>query len=157
MEDLAPPLELLLVVKSSIEKGKSIQDGIKRYLSTQSGHVFANQMFRSAEPRSFVAITRQWFLLIERQMATQELVAGVKSIYRRQLLQLLEKGIRKEPIYNQILILEHEIYQACEREIQEKLIKLPYLVMIPVLFFQFPALLTVIFGPLVQNFIESLR
>lgn len=81
----------------------------------------------------------------------------MKSIYRRQVLQLLEKGIKKEPIYNQILILEHEIYQACEREIQEKLIKLPYLVMIPVLFFQFPALLTVIFGPLLQNFIESLR
>lgn len=149
MEDLAPPLELLLIVKSSIEKGKSIQDGIKRYLSASSGHTFAKH--------SFEATTRKWFLLIERQMATHELVAGVKSIYRRQVLQLLETGIKKEPIYNQILILEHEIYQACEREIQEKLIKLPYLVMIPVLFFQFPALLTVIFGPLLQNFIESLR
>lgn len=149
MEDLAPPLELLLIVKSSIEKGKSIQDGIKRYLGTQSGHTFAKQ--------SFVMTTRQWFLLIERQRGTHEVTAGVRSIYRRQVLQLLEKGIKKEPIYNQILILEHEIYQACEREIQEKLIKLPYLVMIPVLFFQFPALLTVIFGPLLQNFIESLR
>ncbi|OYZ24705.1 MAG: hypothetical protein B7Y39_00570 [Bdellovibrio sp. 28-41-41] len=149
MEDLAPPLELLLHVKSSIEKGKSIQDGIKRYLTAHNGHAFANHMF--------VKATRQWFILIERQLPTHEHVVGVKSIYRRQVLQLLEKGIKKEPIYNQILILEHEIYQACEREIQEKLIKLPYLVMIPVLFFQFPALLTVIFGPLLQNFIESLR
>lgn len=149
MEDLAPPLELLLAVKSSIEKGKSIQDGIKRYLVAQNSHPLAHQ--------SFVTVTRQWFLLIERQTVTHELVAGVKSIYRRQVLHLLEKGMKKEPIYNQILILEHEIYQACEREIQEKLIKLPYLVMIPVLFFQFPALLTVIFGPLLQNFIESLR
>jgi len=149
MEDLAPPLELLLVVKSSIEKGKSIQDGIKRYLGMHNGQVFAKQ--------SFVATTRQWFLLIERQMPTHDLMKGIKSIYRRQLLQLLEKGLSKEPIYNQILILEHEIYQSCEREIQEKLIKLPYLVMIPVLFFQFPALLIVIFGPLLQNFIESLR
>lgn len=144
MEDLAPPLELLLSVKSSIEKGKSIQDGIKRYLGLYSDHTFAR-------------ITRQWLVLIERQMITQELVNTQKSIHRRQLLQLLEKGIKKEPIYNQILILEHEIYQSCESEIQEKLIKLPYLVMIPVLFFQFPALLTVIFGPLLQNFIESLH
>jgi hypothetical protein len=144
MEDLAPPLELLLTVKSSIEKGKSIQDGIKRYLNTHNDHPFAR-------------ITRQWFILLERQLPTHEPVATLKSMYRRQVLHLLEKGIKKEPIYNQILILEHEIYQACEREIQEKLIKLPYLVMIPVLFFQFPALLTVIFGPLLQNFIESLR
>ncbi|MBL7544697.1 MAG: hypothetical protein JNL11_12845 [Bdellovibrionaceae bacterium] len=144
MEDLAPPLELLLSVKSSIEKGKSIQEGIKRYFNVHSS-------------QSFARFTRQWFVLIERQVSTHELVATLKSPYRRQILQLLEKGIRKEPIYNQILILEHEVYQACEREIQEKLIKLPYLVMIPVLFFQFPALLTVIFGPLLQNFIESLR
>lgn len=144
MEDLAPPLELILSVKNSIEKGKSIQDGIKRYLAAHGGHEFG---------RSVLC----WYVLIERQMATRELTATIKSVYRRQVLQLLEKGIKKEPIYNQILILEHEIYQACEREIQEKLIKLPYLVMIPVLFFQFPALLTVIFGPLMQNFIESWR
>lgn len=149
MEDIAPPLELLLYVKSSIEKGKSIQDGIKRYLAAHNGHAFANHLFSKT--------TRQWFVLVERQVPTNELIMGLASIYRRQVLQLLEKGIKKEPIYNQILILEHEIYQACEREIQEKLIKLPYLVMIPVLFFQFPALLTVIFGPLLQNFIESLR
>lgn len=144
MEDLAPPLELLMSVKSSIEKGKSIQDGIKRYLSVPGDPIFVRSV-------------RQWYMLTERQMPTQELVGAISSIYRRQVLQLLEKGIKKEPIYNQILILEHEIYQACEREIQEKLIKLPYLVMIPVLFFQFPALLAVIFGPLLQNFIESLR
>ena len=144
MEDLAPPLELVLAVKSSIEKGKSIQDGIKRYLACHGRQDFGRVVFR-------------WFVLIDRQMPTHELVSTIRSIYRRQLLQMLEKGIKKEPIYNQILILEHEIYQACEREIQEKLIKLPYLVMIPVLFFQFPALLTIIFGPLVQNFIESLR
>ena len=144
MEDLAPPLELLLSVKSSIEKGKSIPEGIKRYTTHFNEQPFAR-------------ITRQWLVLVERQMGTQELVNTQKSIHRRQLLQLLEKGIKKEPIYHQLLILEHEIYQACEREIQEKLIKLPYLVMIPVLFFQFPALLTVIFGPLLQNFIESLR
>ena len=106
MEDLAPPLELLLSVKSSIEKGKSIQDGIKRYFTLYNEQPFGR-------------ITRQWLVLIERQMATQEFVNTQKSIHRRQLLQLLEKGIKKEPIYNQILILEHEIYQACESEIQE--------------------------------------
>lgn len=148
MEDLAPPLELLMCVKSSIEKGKSIQEGIKRYFNSRKN---------GSNEESFARSTRQWFVLIERQMPTQELVSGLPSMYRRQVLHLLEKGIKKEPIYNQILILEHEIYQACEREIQEKLIKLPYLVMIPVLFFQFPALLAVIFGPLLQNFIESLR
>lgn len=144
MEDIAPPLELILTVKSSIEKGKSIQDGIKRYLATHTRQEFRSDVLR-------------WFLLIDRQLPAHEFTATIKSVYRRQLLQLLEKGIKKEPIYNQILILEQEIYHASEREIQEKLIKLPYLVMIPVLFFQFPALLTVIFGPLLQNFIESLR
>lgn len=144
MEDLAPPLELILSVKSSIEKGKSIQDGIKRYLEAHNTHEFST-------------IVLHWYVMMERQMSTQELMRGITSIYRRQVLQLFEKGMKKEPIYNQILILEHEIYQACEHEIQEKLIKLPYLVMIPVLIFQFPALLIVIFGPLLQNFIESLR
>lgn len=144
MEDLAPPLELLLAVKSSIEKGKSIQEGIKRFYTSSGDEPFART-------------TRQWLVLLERQMPTNDIVGAQKSVYRRQLLQLLERGIRKEPIYNQILILEQEVFQACEREIQEKLIKLPYLVMVPVLFFQFPALLAVIFGPLLQNFVESLR
>lgn len=144
MESVAPPLKLLLSVKRAIEKGISIKEGINNYISLNQNQEFAK-------------IVTLWFLNIERAVGNQDLLKQIHSPYRRSLLQILERGLNKESIYSTLLNLEQEIIEACDSEIQEKLTKLPYLLMIPVLLFQFPALLMLIFGPLVQNFIESMH
>jgi hypothetical protein len=143
MEDLAPPLTLIAFIKKSIEGGTSIREGIFSYLS-EIKDPFSRQV-------------RSWLLDMDREKDTAVILGELKSPQRRGLLKLLERGLKKESIYNQLLLLEQETIQACQAEIEEKLTKLPYIMMIPVLFFQFPALLLLILGPLIQNFIESLK
>ncbi len=143
MEDLAPPLVLIAFIKKSIEGGTSIREGIFSYLS-EINDPFSLQV-------------RSWVLDMDREKDTTAILGEIKSTKRRGLLKLLERGLKKEAIYNQLLLLEQETIQACHAEIEETLIKLPYIMMIPILFFQFPALLLLILGPLIQNFIESLK
>ena len=143
MEDLAPPLILILYIKRSMESGKSVNEGLRNYL-----HEVKDE---------FSPVVLQWFGAVEKESDYEELLMGIKSQYRKALLRLLFRGLKRESIYNALLNLEQETIQACQLEIDEKLTKLPYVLMIPVLFFQFPALLLLILGPLIQNFIESLK
>lgn len=143
MEDLAPPLKLILYIKRSMESGKSINEGLKNYFQEIrdefSPHVWG------------------WYECVQKDLDVEAVLAGINSQYRKSLLRLLFRGLKKESIFEALLNLEHETIQACQLEIDEKLTKLPYVLMIPVLFFQFPALLLLILGPLIQNFIESLK
>lgn len=143
MEDLAPPLKLILYIKRAIESGKSVKEGVRCYLTeVQDG---------------FSPVVNEWLFAADRDLATDLILDKLSSSHRKSLLRLLERGLKKDSIYQQLLIIEQEVIQACQDEIEEKLTKLPYILMIPVLFFQFPALLLLILGPLIQNFIESLK
>ena len=143
MENVAPPLVLISYIKKVIESGKSPREGIILYLSEENDEFSEN--------------VRKWF--VDREQGKNSLqISNLKiSSHRRSLLQLLQRGLDKESIYQQLLLLENETMEACYQEINEKMTKLPYLMMVPVLFFQFPALILLILGPLIQNFVESLQ
>ncbi|MCB0367978.1 MAG: hypothetical protein KDD45_00715 [Bdellovibrionales bacterium] len=143
MEDLAPPLMLISYIKRATESGFSIKEGLIRYLNDANDE-FSKQV-------------KIWFLNVEAKKVINWREYQIKSSYRKALLRLLERGLNKESVYQQLLILEQEVIIACQAEIDERLTKLPYILMIPVLFFQFPALLILIMSPLVQNFIESMK
>lgn len=143
MEDLAPPLKLILYIKRSMESGKSVNEGLQNYFR-EAKDDFSPQVWR-------------WYQCIEKDSDQEIIMVEISSQYRKALLRLLFRGLKRESIYNALLNLEHETFQACQLEIDEKLTKLPYILMIPVLFFQFPALLLLILGPLIQNFIETLK
>lgn len=147
MEDIAPPLLLISHIKRSIETGNSIKVGMHFYLKDTN----------DSKQDEFSKQVGAWLFDVERNKDPQLVLDSITSIHRRALLKLLERGLNKESIYNQLLTLEQETIQACQSEIEEKLTKLPYILMIPILFFQFPALLILILGPLIQNFIESLK
>lgn len=80
----------------------------------------------------------------------------LSSLYRRSLLQILERGLRGEAVYSVLLQLETELVEACQEEISNKVARLPFILLIPLLLFQFPAFLMLLFGPLLQNFFHSL-
>lgn len=141
MEGLAPPLALLSRVKRSIEKGESIKLGLMDYLKNTNDE-FSN----------FVT---QWLANIQQGQDTKALLRSCSSIHRRYLLEVLERGLRGESVHSSLLRLEIEIIEACEEEISTKLARLPFIMMVPLLLFQFPAFLALLFGPLLKNFFHS--
>lgn len=141
MEGLAPPLELLMSVKRAIEKGLSVKVGIVDYLKRSNGE--------------FAVVVTRWFGLLQQGQDPQACRQVLSSIHRRTLLLVLERGLRGEPIYSMLLQLEEEMIEACHEEITNKIAKLPFLLLIPLLLFQFPAFLLLLFGPLLQNFFPS--
>lgn len=142
MENIAPPLALLLRVKRSLEKGQPVRQGVLNYIR-QGGDEFAG-------------VVTQWLGLIHQGKETRDLVQSIPSLHRRVLLQILERGLCGEPVYNTLLQLENEFVEACQDELSDRIARLPFILLIPLLLFQFPAFLMLLFGPLLQNFFHSL-
>lgn len=142
MDGLAPPLRLLWEVKRAMERGQSVKQGILGFVRGGNDE--------------FSAQVVQWMALFQQGQETRGCLEGISSQYRRILLQVLERGLRGESIYNMLQQLEVEIVEACEDEISMKVARLPIFLLVPLLLFQFPAFLLLLFGPLVQNFFHSL-
>lgn len=142
MEGLAPPLQLLWEVKRAMERGQSVKQGVLGFVRGGDGE--------------FSAQVAQWLALLQQGQETRACLEGVSSLHRRTLLQVLERGLRGESIYSTLQQLESEIIEACEDEISRKVARLPFLLLGPLLLFQFPAFLLLLFGPLLQNFFHSL-
>ncbi len=141
MEGLAPPLELLLSVKQAVEQGNSVKKGIQSYLI--------------GEKNEFKEVVLQFLSLHEQGKSADHLLLQISSMHRRALLNLLTKSLNGFPIYSALLELESELIQACEEEIQQKIAKLPFLLMIPLLLLLFPSFLLLLFGPLLHNLFHS--
>ena len=142
MEGVAPPLALLLCVKRILEKGQPVKQGVLHYLKRHEG--------------DFAIEVSRWMALLQQGKDTQGVINGFSSQHRQVLLQLLERGMRGESVYSVLVGLEAELIEACEEEITNKLARLPFLLLVPLLLFQFPAFLMLLFGPLLQNFFHSL-
>ena len=141
MEGVAPPLALLSAVKRSIEKGESVKQGIMTYLRNEEG--------------DFPKFVTQWLAILQQGQDVKAHLSTCSSLYRRSLLQILERGLRGEAINAVLLRIEEELIEACHEEITTKIARLPFIMMVPLLLFQFPAFLALLFGPLLKNFFHS--
>lgn len=142
MEGLAPPLQLLCEVKRAIENGATSKQGTLNFVRKYQGE-FPIQIAR-------------WLNLMEQGQKTDNFLTVIPSIHRRALLQLLERGFRGESIYQPLLTMEEEIISACQDEQNRVLARLPFLLLVPLLFFMFPAYLVLLFGPLLGQFLQQL-
>lgn len=142
MDGVAPPLLLLSCVKRSIEKGQSVKMGVLVYLKKSN--------------QDFTLVVTQWLGLLQQGKDTVPLIQTLTSIHRRTLLHVLERGLKGESIYNVLIQLEDELVEACNEEISRRLAMLPLIMLAPLLLFQFPAFLILLFAPLMQNFFHSL-
>ncbi len=143
MEGLNPCLNLLLRCRRSIEQGRPLSLAIKGFIQNE------------ADPFSLQVL--KWISLIEQGQTTESVLNQIQSTYRRQLLEILERGLKREPVGSVLILMESEIQEACEEEIQKKLTDLPYQVMIPLLFFQFPAFLLLLLGPFLFQLVENMN
>lgn len=141
MESLSPCLNLLLSVKRSMECGNSIRHGILTYLN--------------ADRSDFSKDVSKWLSFVDQGGDVQVVIKKINSLHRRSLLELLQRGLKGESIHSSLLLLEREVFDACDDEIQRKLAKLPFILLFPLMALQFPAFLAILFGPLLENFFHS--
>ncbi len=142
MEGLAPPLACLLEVRLGLENGASVNRALVDYLGEAQGD-FADEL-------------RQWRILYEQGVSTEGFIARQQSSYRRALFSLFERGLRGEPILSGLNDLEKEMVEACRDQLELHLRRLPILGLIPLMLFQAPALLLLLFGPILTDLLGRL-
>lgn len=141
METLAPPVELLMEVRFGIEKGQSLRKTLQLY----------SQGTIQSEWRAKVGL---WMNLLEMGRPPVEALKGL-SLPRRQVLELLEMGLKGEPIFTQVCLFEEELFETMKMEIEEYVATLPVKTLIPLLFCQFPAFLILLLGPFLTQFLSQ--
>lgn len=136
MEDLSPTLYLLWDVKRSLEKGQSIQTGIKIFLAKPNDIKFHRQV-------------EQWWQAQNHKSGHFD----KSKVYmtRKYLLDILEVGLTGQSILETLKVYEKELIQNCEDEVQAHLSRLPLLLLFPLMGMIFPALMLLLIGPLLSS------
>ena len=141
MESLNPTLKLIWQIKKSIEKGQSVRAGIKNYLNSET------------DPWKHVLAV--WQIKLEQGSSVHEIVQSQKSPYRKQLLLVLEKGLKGEAILPVLTQLEKETQEKVEMDLEEYTAKVPYILLLPLCLFLFPACLILMLGPFILQLMQS--
>ncbi len=145
MEGLAPPLKCLIDVQAAIANGETARVGVKRYLA--SGPTDA----------AFATSLRSFLFAFEQGQDWRTELKQLKSPYRRALIEIIAFGLSGQSISSPLQTLRDEMQMAAEAEIQQHIEMLPLKMLIPLLLFQFPAFLLLLFGPLLRHLIEELN
>lgn len=141
----SPTLHLLAEVRRSIEKGQSIRQGLVSYLSKAD-----------KKHSDFVKAFSQWLGQLDQGQIPEIYQNEALSLHKRYLLKTLERGLKGEPVLSHLASLEEEVLSALTAEQGRHLARLPYILMIPLLIFMFPAFLILLFGPLLSQFVEQM-
>ncbi|PIS10739.1 MAG: hypothetical protein COT73_07750 [Bdellovibrio sp. CG10_big_fil_rev_8_21_14_0_10_47_8] len=141
METLAPPIELLMEVRFGLEKGTSLKTTLQNYTQQDASSPWYQQI-------------RLWLQLLELGRSPLPAVSQMSPL-RRQCFELLEMGLRGEPIYQQICLLETDLHELAALEIEEFVATLPIKSLIPLLFLQFPAFLALLLGPFLSQLLAN--
>lgn len=139
MEGLNPALETVWAVRRGLEKNDSLKTILRTHATSREG-IWAETL-------------QKW--LAARESGTAFSYGTRLSHHRRLLLEIFDRGLRGEPIYPTLLLLETEIEAACRADLDEKLLKMPFQAMIPLLLMVFPALLILLLGPFLEQFVSA--
>lgn len=134
-EEMPPPLILLWDVMWALEKGSSVANGVNFFLNRQLASVFYYQ------------IETWWY---KKTNPTQKLSSHTLSFTRRQLLEVLDLGLKGESIMTNLKTLEAELILSCEEEIQRHISLLPTKMMLPLLGLMFPSMMLLLVFPLLE-------
>ena len=139
MESVSPTLKLLLLCKQYISSQRSLHLAITDFIKNEEG--------------DFVDHVEVWLYCYEQ--GHDFFVKDIElNIYRRELLQIIEKGLQGVPILSILQGLQLEIVEKSMEEIEDFTAKLPFKMMVPLLFFQFPAFMLLLIGPILKTFLE---
>ncbi|OQW51866.1 MAG: hypothetical protein A4S09_09360 [Proteobacteria bacterium SG_bin7] len=142
MAHMNPLLKSIIELRHRLEAGESLRSSFPNCLCT--------------DDTQWNSLLKRWFMALEHGTPTDKIVKGVNSPYRRIFLELLSAGFSGAPIYQNLLEIEIEVISACEIELEQKLRKLPFHSMLPVLFLMFPAFLIILLGPVLIHLLKEL-
>ncbi len=142
MENMTPSLRLIQSVRYAMESGESVRSGLRMYLQLPVD--------------SLGESVRTWLQLFERGCGTEAYLSTISNPTRRHLLMLLEKGLRGEPILASLTAFSDEVQEESWAEMELFLAKLPFRLLLPLVFFIFPAFLLLLLGPLLLRVVAGL-
>jgi len=141
MENIASPLKLIWSVRKSIEKGASVKRGIQEYLNS--------------EHDEWQSEILKWQLRVQQGLPTTDVINMQRTMIRKHLMHLLERGLKGESIYKNLIAMEDEVSHQVEMQIQDLVTRLPYLMLIPIALFFFPACVILMLGPFILQLTSS--
>ena len=141
MESLNPCLSCLLHIRLGLQSGESLRQSLHRFIAQHQN--------------SLSDLLHQWLIFYDQGQEFD--LTSVKSVYRRQLLRLFRQGLNGRPVSAELAALESEVELAIQSEIDQYVSDLPLRAMLPLLFFQFPAYLLLLLGPILLQFIKGLQ
>lgn len=139
MESVNPVLETIWTLRRGLEKNDSLKSILQRYVE-KNEHEWCETL-------------QKW--LLARASGRAFTAPSDLGAHRKLILEILDRGFRGEPIYTGLLQLEKEVETACRLDLEEKLLKMPFQAMIPLLLFIFPALLILLLGPFLEQFVSA--
>ena len=140
MVPLAPPLKAVLEIRLQMENGISIAQSVKKYIQNNLQDEFAKEL-------SLWLFARETGQKFEKKL----------RFHRKILIEILSRGLRGDPIMEYLRDFEKEIIEICKEDLERHLERLPYICLVPLMLFQFPALLILLIGPLVLNLFNILK
>lgn len=142
MVDLAPPLKAVLGIRLFIENGNSVSQSIKLYSKANHEDLFAKELgvwlFAQSTHRKYINKIFNTF-------------------YRRRLLEILNSGLKGEPILKALSDLEEDLVFISQEFLEQHIQKLPLMGLLPLMLFQFPSFFLLLIGPLLLNLLSALQ
>ena len=131
MEGLKLLFQITTLVRFSIERGESVQRSIENILTTQSSRELRHVLHK--------------ILLGQNLKPTEQAFADI-----------IAAGQRGESVLQQLSTFETELTEKIEMEIENYAALLPIKALFPLLLLQFPALLAILFGPMLMGLAKTL-
>lgn len=144
MEGLNPSLKCLIEIQSALANAETIRVGLTRYLTW------------SPINDEFASDIRKFLFAWDQGQDWRAVIRKIESVHRRSLLELVATGFSGQPILQHLEELRDETLNATNAEIGNHLEILPIKMLIPLLLFQFPAFLLLLFGPLLMKLLAEL-
>lgn len=142
MEDLSFLLKLCLHVRVSIEGGEALRVSLIRFSDLDDSILYFK--------------LKQWLDHFDQSGGENYGERFFQNHYTQVFLEILSQGLAGYSIYERIKTIEEEIIEVCKDEFQRELDKLPYVLMVPLLLFMFPAYLLLLLGPILNMFLKEL-
>ena len=139
---LAPPLKAVLEIRLQMENGVSVSQAIRLYSQRNLDEPFAKGL---------------GFWLFSKETGKNFNEKSFDTFYRRRLIDLLNQGLKGEPILEALCDLEKDLIFVVNEDMEQHLQKLPLISLIPLLLFEFPAFFLLLVGPLLLNLLSALQ
>jgi hypothetical protein len=141
MDNLATPYVFVEHLRYGLESGESLMSIIKRFVLNDISE--------------FSFTMNKWIVFSQQERYTPGDFQKNLPIYRKSIFDLLDLAKSGASIVEPLKSMEKELISICENDLQRHIDKLPFQLMIPMLFLQFPAVLILIIGPLLIQFFSE--